>query len=456
MSEEDIAQQEALDRVYAQLLARAPENKMEPRMAPLWRAMEILGDPQAAYPVIHLTGTNGKTSTARMIESGLRAFGLRTGRYTSPHLSSVTERISIDGEPVSAQTFVRVWEEIAPYLDIVDQELRSDDQPALTYFEALTILGFAIFADEPVDVAVIEVGLGGITDATNVVNGAVSVVTPISLDHTDLLGDTTGDIAMEKSGIIKSHGFLVSAAQPADAATVLLEKARELDSQYRFEGVEFGVEERKLAVGGQVLTINGLGGRYPDIFIPLHGEHQAQNAAVAVAALEAFFTGGERELELEVLTEAFAQVSSPGRMELLRSAPPVVVDAAHNPGGISATATALREAFQFSKLSIVLGVLQEKDALEILRTLYAAFADVATEICLTQSASPRAIPAGELAEIALDAGFAEDDVHISERLDEALEWAVERAEANEDLSGLVLVTGSITLVAEARILLGQA
>ena len=187
----------SVESVYAELLGRAPENKMEPRLAPLFRAMEILGEPNKAFPIIHITGTNGKTSTARMIEAGLIAHDLRTGRYTSPHLTKVTERISIDGAPVSDGTFVRIWDEIRPYLDIVDAELTAAGETRLTYFEALTILAFAIFADEPVDVAVMEVGLGGITDATNVGDAQVAVITPISLDHTELLGDTTGLIAQE-------------------------------------------------------------------------------------------------------------------------------------------------------------------------------------------------------------------------------------------------------------------
>ena len=301
----------SVESVYAELLGRAPENKMEPRLAPLHRAMEILGEPNKAFPIIHVTGTNGKTSTARMIEAGLRAHGLSTGRYTSPHLSKVTERISIDGAPVPDETFVRIWDEIRPYLQIVDGELEAEGQPRLTYFECLTILGFAVFADQPVNVAVIEVGLGGITDATNVGDGQVSVVTPISLDHTDLLGDTTGDIAYEKAGIIKPGGFLISAAQPVDAAQVLLEKAKEVNVPFRFEGVEFGVESRTVAVGGQMVTIQGIAGRYEDLLVPLHGAHQAENAAVAIAALEAFF-GGEKAIDAEILQEAFASVTSPG------------------------------------------------------------------------------------------------------------------------------------------------
>ncbi|GAB14704.1 folylpolyglutamate synthase [Arthrobacter globiformis NBRC 12137] len=446
----------SVESVYAELLGRAPENKMEPRLAPLFRAMDVLGEPNKAYPIIHITGTNGKTSTARMIEAGLRAHGLSTGRYTSPHLSKVTERISLDGAPVSDETFVRIWDEIRPYLQIVDDELTAEGQPRLTYFECLTILAFAVFADQPVNVAIMEVGLGGITDATNVGDGQVSVVTPISLDHTDLLGDTTEDIAYEKAGIIKPGGFLVSAAQPLDAAQVLLEKAKEVQVPFRFEGVEFGVESRQVAVGGQVVTVQGIAGRYPDLMVPLHGAHQAENAAVAVAALEAFLGGGEKELSLEVLQEAFATVSSPGRLEVVRTAPTIIVDAAHNPDGIRASAEAIQEAFSFSKLVVVVGVLKEKDAAEILRQLKESLGDLAEEFCFTQSNSPRAVPAAELAELAVDLGFGEENVHIAEKLDDALEWAVERAEANDDLAGGVLVTGSITLVADARILLGKA
>jgi dihydrofolate synthase/folylpolyglutamate synthase len=446
----------SVESVYAELLGRAPENKMEPRLAPLFRAMDVLGEPNKAYPIIHITGTNGKTSTARMIEAGLRAHGLSTGRYTSPHLSKVTERISLDGEPVSDETFVRIWDEIRPYLQIVDDELTAEGQPRLTYFECLTILAFAVFADQPVNVAIMEVGLGGITDATNVGDGQVSVVTPISLDHTDLLGDATEDIAYEKAGIIKPGGFLVSAAQPLDAAQVLLEKAKEVQVPFRFEGVEFGVESRQVAVGGQVVTVQGLAGRYPDLMIPLHGAHQAENAAVAVAALEAFLGGGEKELSLEVLQEAFGTVSSPGRLEVMRTAPTIIVDAAHNPDGIRASAEAIQEAFSFSKLVAVVGVLKEKDAEEILRQLKESLGGLAEEFCFTQSNSPRAVPAAELAELAVDLGFGEENVHIAEKLDDALEWAVERAEANDDLAGGVLVTGSITLVADARILLGKA
>ncbi|WP_104165263.1 folylpolyglutamate synthase/dihydrofolate synthase family protein [Arthrobacter sp. SX1312] len=445
----------SVESVYAELLGRAPENRMEPRLAPLHRAMEILGEPNKAFPIIHITGTNGKTSTARMIESILLAHDLRTGRFTSPHLSRVTERISIDGEPVPDETFVRVWDEIKPYLDIVDGELLVAGEPRLTYFECVTILAFAIFADEPIDVGVIEVGLGGITDATNVGDGQVAVVTPISLDHTELLGDTVEDIALEKAGIIKPGSFLVSAIQPRDAAQILLERAREVGAEFRFEGVEFGVESRTVAVGGQVVSLTGLAGRYGELLVPLHGEHQAENAAVAVAAVEAFLGGGERELETELVRNGLRSVTSPGRLEVVRTAPSIIVDAAHNPAGARAAAKGINEAFDFSRLVLVVGALQDKDVAGMLAELHEELGGILEDVCLTQSTSPRSVPAADLLQPALSAGFAEENITILPGLDDALEWAVMKAEENNDLSGGVLVTGSITVVGETRTLLGK-
>ncbi len=442
-----------LSRVYRELLDRAPENKMEPRMDPMFRAMEILGEPQKACPVIHITGTNGKTSTARMIESLLRAHDLRTGRYSSPHLVSVTERISVDGEPVSEETFVRVWDEISPFLEIVDAELDERGETRLTYFEAVTILAFAIFAEVPVDVVVLEVGLGGITDATNVADGDVSVITPISLDHTDLLGDTTELIAQEKVGILKPGGYLVSTVQPVDAADVLLARARELEVPTAFESLDFKLLDRQVAVGGQLLSIQGQAATYDEIFLPLFGAHQAQNAAVALAAVEAFLGGGERELNADLVREGFAETSSPGRLELVRTAPSILVDAGHNPDGIRVSAEAIRESFGFSRLVLMVGILQEKDAEAMLYTMREEYGDLVEDLCITQSSSPRAIPAGELANMALAAGWPEEDIHVTEDLEDAIEWSVGRAEAGNDLSGGVLVTGSITLVGEITTLL---
>ncbi|WP_371737268.1 folylpolyglutamate synthase/dihydrofolate synthase family protein [Glutamicibacter sp. ZJUTW] len=426
---------------------------MEPRMAPMFRAMEILGEPNKACPVIHITGTNGKTSTARMIESLLMAHDLRTGRYSSPHLISVTERIAIDGAPVDDETFVRVWDEISPFLEIVDAELVERGENKLTYFEAVTILAFAVFAEVPVDVVVLEVGLGGITDATNVADADVSVITPISLDHTDLLGDTPGEIAEEKVGILKPGGYLVSSVQPVDAADVLLARARELDVPAAFDTLDFKLLDRQHGVGGQLLSIQGQAARYDEIFLPLFGAHQAQNATVALAAVEAFLGGGQRELNADLVRDGFAAATSPGRLELLRAAPSILVDAGHNPDGIRVTAEAIKESFGFTRLVLMVGILQEKDAEAMLYTLREEYGDMVEDICITQSSSPRAIPAGELSTLAIDAGWPEADIHVTENLEDAIEWSVGRAEAGNDLSGGVLVTGSITLVGEISLLL---
>ena len=351
---------------------------------------------------------------------------------------------------------MRIWDEIRPYLQIVDGELEAEGEPRLTYFECLTILAFAVFADQPVNVAVIEVGLGGITDATNVGDGQVAVVTPISLDHTDLLGDTTEDIAYEKAGIIKPGGFLVSAAQPVDAAQVLLEKAREVGCPFRFEGVEFGVESRTVAVGGQMVTIQGLAGRYEDLLVPLHGAHQAENAAVADCRAGGVLRRARRSSTPRCCRRPSPR--SPRRAAWRWCAPRrpsswtprTTRTASASPPRPSRRPSASPSWCWWSASC------KEKDAEEILRQLKESLGGLAEEYCFTQSNSPRAVPAEDLAELAVDLGFGEDNIHVAEKLDDALEWAVERAEANEDLAGGVLVTGSITLVAEARILLGKA
>lgn len=455
MSEQQPVDQYSVASIYAEMLARAPENDMRPRLEPMRLAMDVLGEPQKSAKVIHVAGTNGKTSTARMIEAGLLAHELRVGRYSSPHLGKVTERIAVDGAPVADETFVRIWDEIRPHISLIDQQLSARGEAALTLFELLTVMAFAVFADEPVDVMVIETGLGGTWDATNVVEADVQVITPISLDHTDMLGDTEVQIAEEKSGIIKPGGFMVSAAQLPDVADVLLAAAREAQVEFRFEGVEFGVETRMPGVGGQQLTIQGLAGRYPDLLLPLLGAHQGQNFALAVAALEAFIGGGEQELVLENLQLATEHITSPGRLETLRSGPAIIADAAHNPAGLEASALAVQESFGLTKLVLVVGILQEKDARAMLETLYQQYGEVAEEVCFTQSTSPRAVPAQTLAELALDAGFDEDAIHTTDQLDEAIDWAVARIDEDEATAdGGILITGSITLAGEARTLLG--
>ncbi|MFT4147850.1 MAG: folylpolyglutamate synthase/dihydrofolate synthase family protein [Micrococcaceae bacterium] len=438
-----------LQNVYAELLARQPENKMEPRLDPLRQACDLLGNPQNAYRVIHITGTNGKTSTARMIESLIREHNLKTGRYTSPHLESITERISIDGEAVDEETFCEVYEDIKPYLQMVDEQLKAEGENILTFFETITILGFAIFAHYAVDVAIVEVGLGGKWDATNIVKPDVAVFTPIDLDHTEVLGDTVEEIAEEKAGIIKEDAFVISAVQDRDVAQILLDTSQEKGAQAFFEGVQFGVTSRTLAVGGQLLDFKGLAGDYPHVLVPLFGEHQAQNAAVALAAVEAFIGGGQKQLSTDIVEEGFLKATSPGRIELLRSAPTIMIDAAHNPAGAKTLATTLKESFNFTRIIGIVAVLQGKDA----RGIFEELKDTFDEVIVTESQSPRAIPTEELEEYAYDV-FDERNVSAQPKLDTAIEMAVEAAEADGELSGAVVACGSITLIGEVKTLLG--
>jgi dihydrofolate synthase / folylpolyglutamate synthase len=410
--------------------------------------MDVLGSPQRAYPSIHLTGTNGKTSTARMIDSLLRAHGLHTGRYTSPHLETVRERISLDGEPISEERLVAVYREIEPLAALIDARV---SEP-LTYFDMTTAMAYAAFADAPVDVAVVEVGLGGEEDATNVIEAGVCVITPIGLDHTEWLGDTIEDIAWAKAGIIHKGATVISALQTEEAMRPLLERSAEMGATLAREGSEFGVIQRDIAVGGQMLTLQGLGGVYDEVFLPLFGAHQAQNAATALAAVEAFLGAGkDRQLEMDVVREGFGTVDSPGRLERVRSAPTILLDGAHNPHGMAATVSALEEEFSFRHLVAVVAVLGDKDASGLLDLLE----PVAARIVVTQNSSPRSMPVAELAQIATDI-FGEDRVTVAHTMPDAIEEAVVLAESDTDgvQSGVgVLVTGSVVTVADARKLL---
>ncbi|MER6502232.1 folylpolyglutamate synthase/dihydrofolate synthase family protein [Streptomyces sp. NPDC001455] len=440
----------ALREVEQELAGRWGETKLEPSVTRIAALMDVLGEPQRAYPSIHITGTNGKTSTARMIEALLGAFDLRTGRYTSPHVQSITERISLDGAPMDPERFVETYRDIQPYVELVDSR-----QPyRLSFFEVLTGMAYAAFADAPVDVAVVEVGMGGSWDATNVIDAPVAVITPISLDHTDRLGATPAEIAGEKAGIIKQDATVVLAQQPVDAAQVMLKKAVEVDATVAREGMEFGVVSREVAVGGQLLTLRGLGGEYEEVFLPLYGAHQAHNAVVALCAVEAFFgVGAERPgpLDPDTVRAAFASVISPGRLEVVRSSPTVVLDAAHNPAGARATADGITESFGFSRLIGVVGVSEDKDV----KGLLEAFEPIFAEIVVTQNSTPRAMDADALAAVAVEV-FGDERVQVEPRLDDALEAAITLAEEEAEYSGAgVLVTGSVITVGEARLLLGR-
>jgi dihydrofolate synthase / folylpolyglutamate synthase len=429
------------------LLARWPESRLEPTLDRISALTELLGDPQNAYPVIHLTGTNGKTSTSRVTDTLLRALGLRTGRFTSPHLESMTERICLDGEPLSEEQFVTAYNEIAPYARLIDRE---SDHP-LSFFETTVAMAFSTFADAPVDAAVVEVGMGGTWDATNVVDAKVAVILPVAVDHAKYLGSTPAVIAQEKAGIIKPGSTVVLAEQSLEVTEVLLARAAEVGASVVREGLDFGVAHRLPALGGQVLQLQGLRGEYDEVFVPLYGAHQAQNVAVALAAVESF-AGGE-PLDADLVREALAQASSPGRLEVVRRSPTIVLDAAHNPHGAAATAEALQDSFAFTPLIGVVGMMADKDQEAVLD----AFEPVMAEIVCTQSGSGRAMPAEELAEVARGL-FGSDRVHVARRLEDAIDMAATLAESGGVFgeaigSGGVLVTGSVVTVGEARAML---
>jgi dihydrofolate synthase/folylpolyglutamate synthase len=431
--------------IVAALTSRWPEHRVAPSLGRIRALTELLGDPQRTYPVIHLTGTNGKGSTAAMIESLLRADGLRTGRFTSPHVMSVTERITIDGEPISDERFDGLWREIEPYVALVDQQ--EIDGVHMTFFEIITAMAYAAFADAPVDVAVVEVGLGGAWDATNVADADVAVVTPIDLDHTHLLGRTISEIAREKAGIIKPGAHVILAGQSLEAAEILLARCAEVGALPQREGVDFGVIDRKLAVSGQLIRLSAADGPVDDIFLPLYGAHQAANAGQALAAVEAFL--GLKALNPNVVREGFAQVHFPGRLELVRRTPAVVLDAAHNPHGARAAAAAITEAFAFTPLIGVVAVMGDKDARGILEV----FEEIMNQVVITQVASTsRGMPADVLGELAREI-FGASRVTVVPRLDDAIDQAVALAEEDVVGSAGVVITGSVVAIGEARTLL---
>ncbi len=443
--------QARLAQTYAEvedaLLSRWPETRLEPSLDRIRAFTELLGDPQRAYPVIHLTGTNGKTSTSRMIDTLLRALELRTGRFTSPHVEKMSERITIDGSPLTDEEFVRAFNDVAPYTHLVD----ASELHPLSFFETIVGMAYAAFADAPVDVAVVEVGMGGVWDATNVADGQVAAVLPIAVDHAKYLGDQPVMIAREKAGIIKAGATAVLAEQSPEVAEVLLGQAAEVGATVAREGIEFGVTSRVSAVGGQVVTLQGLRATYSDVFLPLYGAHQAQNAAVALAAVEAF--QGDRPLDDDLVAAALGQVSSPGRLEVVRHSPTIVLDAAHNPHGAEAASEALADSFAFDPLIGVIGVMADKDAVGVL----AAFEPHLAHVVCTQNSTLRAMPAADLGAAAREI-YGDHRVTVVSSLADAIDQATALAEAGGATtasigSGAVLVTGSVVTVGEARSML---
>jgi len=440
------------NQLWEELESRWPENLIEPSLARMKAVTHLMGDPQLTFPVIQVAGTNGKSSTARMIESLLRSFGLRTGLYTSPHLVDPTERICLDGAPISPEAAVATWNDIEPFISMVDHNSVTDGGPKLSYFEAMTALAYSVFADSPVDVAIIEVGLGGTWDATSVCRPQVAVITPIDLDHQEYLGETIREIAGEKAGILANADAAVLGPQSPEAAAILIQACANADLQPTRFAVEYGVNSQALAVGGQLLSLHGLRGDYSEIFLPLFGEHQGNNAAVALAACETFLGSALlAPLDEDLVREGFANVISPGRLEILRTSPTIMVDAAHNPHSAKSLATALETSFTFVGVIAVVGMLHSKDAVGFLEAL----SPVVSQVVITEPISPRALPAVELARLASEV-LGGERVTIGGDLASALEEAIGLADSSGEYGGVgVIVTGSVVLVGETIRLLSD-
>lgn len=438
--------EERLREVEREIAARRPEHQVSPSLDRMVMLAGLLGDPQRAFPVVHVAGTNGKTSMTRMIDSLLRERGLRTGRFTSPHLVSMRERICLDGVPLSAERFIGHYERNLPSVRAVD-----DSQPvALSFFEVLAGMMFTAFADARVDVAVIEVGLGGTWDDTNIADGAVAVIGPVAMDHERYLGGTIGEIAAQKAGIIKPGAVAVVARQLPAAEEQLLARAASVGAVVAREGAEFDVLSREPTAEGQRLALRGLGGTYPEVFLPLHGAHQAQNAACAIAAVEAF---AGVPADPGVVLAGLARATSPGRLEVLRHSPTILVDAAHNPAGMAATLSAVTEILGSRPVIGVCAALQDKDVTGVL----AEMEPVLSHLVATANSSPRSMPASALAGLAREI-FGDSRVLMRDSLGGAIDAAVTLAEAAgadgvPSGRGAVLITGAVVTAGEARQLL---
>jgi len=432
--------QSRIDAIEQALLARWPETRIEPTLDRIAALVDILGSPQLTYPTIHIGGTNGKTTTSRMIDSLLFEMGLRTGRFTSPHLESYLERIAINGQPIDAKALIFSFNDISAYLDLMDAKF----EHPISFFEAITALAFAAFAEHPIDVGVIEVGMGGLWDATNVVDADVSVIMPIGLDHTEYLGETLTEIAQTKAGIIKEGGFVVLAQQEPECAVELIKRAALVGAEIAREGVEYSVISRSVAVGGQLLTIQGTKEIYTDIYIPLHGKHQASNAAAALVAVEIFF--GDQDLDVEAVRAGFAQVTSPGRCEIIHRDPTIILDAAHNPHGAAAIADTIQSEFTFDEVIGIFAPMGDKDVRGILLELE----QVMDSVIVSANSSPRAMKIDALEMMAIEI-FGADRVFTSQSIAEAIDKAVRDSirPLSEDTIG-VLITGSVVSVGEAR------
>ena len=432
-----------LAEIEKELADRWPEGRLDPSLDRIAALVQRLGDPQRAVPAIHITGTNGKTSTARMIDALLTATGRRTGRYTSPHLRSVRERIVIEGEPISAAAFTAVYDTVLPHVEALDGQLPIP----LSFFEVVTAMAFVAFDRARLDVIVVEVGMGGRWDATNVVDGRVAVITPISLDHTAYLGDDVATIAAEKAGIVKPGAVAVSAHQAASAERVLTAHALSVEAELRPVHHSYHRRAPTIRPDGQILHLAVDGRDFSGLFLPLIADYQAENARVAIIAADAFLRGEGTHLTAAQARRGLAAVRTPGRLEKLCDVPPVLVDASHNPAGMAATVRALGTALPalaVKRIIVVLAVLRDRDIEEMVRTLD----PVTSTFIITQNESSRCLPTGELTGLVAPVAGLGRTV-VEPRFDDAIDTAVRLARGSCDPEA-VLITGSVVTAGAAR------
>jgi dihydrofolate synthase / folylpolyglutamate synthase len=425
------------EEAEALLETRQPEHMPEPSLDRMRALVGYLDDPQLTYPTVHITGTNGKSTTARAVARLACAHQVTAGLFLSPHLVTVRERLSICGEIISEQEFADEWGRLVPYFDLVDDGA----EVAVTYFEALTTLAYLFFADRPVGLGVFEVGMGGSWDATNLVASDVAVICPVGMDHVVELGPTIVDIAREKAGIIKAKRPVIVREQESDVMVVLEARAQDVGATLLVEFADWEVDDRLQAVGGQSFSVRGLHATYEDLFIPIFGEYAARNAAAGLVAVEALFG---KALEVDVVREALLGLRSPGRLEIIDRDPLLILDGAHNPAGAEALTIALREAFIWDRLHVVLSTSANKDVEGIVRPL-APMADV---VYLTKNNSVRSAEPLTLAEHFADSG-------ASVKIEPSVASAIEAARLAADPGDLILVTGSLYTVADAYRALGR-
>lgn len=434
------------DQARAGLFARG-HGRMVPDLDRITRLTDLLGEPQVAYSTIHVTGTNGKTSTTRMTAGLLSELGLTTGTYTSPHLQTVRERLQVGLQPISEEDFARTWGAVEAVAGLIDDDAGPDGD-LVTFFELTTAMALWWFADLPVDVAVVEVGMGGRWDATNVVGGDVAVLTPIDVDHPELGRDAVST-AHEKSGIIKAGSRVVVGDQDPAVRDVIEAAARTVDAEVLWWDHDFGVADRAIAVGGQQVALR-LGARtIDDVFLPAHGAHQADNAAIALAAVASLLGPRFDEVDDDVVRAGFARLTTPGRLEVVATNPTVVLDGAHNPHGAQAAAVALDEAFAFRNAVLVIATLRDKD----IGGIIAAWRDVVDHVIVTTVDSPRAASVPEMAAAAAQV-FAGTAVAVEQAED--VTRAIEMATGITGSGDGIIVTGSLYTVGAARDLLAEA